>query len=105
MGKLAYGFTEEYVFDDHTLAHLRSVIVAKLVRQESFVFTWQDETQQHSIWLHPGAHIRFVFDDQRQLKLNRRWLESLAELANTPSGLRLTPEPEPYEETGVNETV
>lgn len=105
MGKFLYGSTDEYSFDDHTLAHLRSVIVAKLVRQESFVFTWQDAQKQHSIWLHPGAHIRFVFDEQKQLKLNRRWVETLAELANTPAGLRLIPEPEPYEETGVNETV
>ena len=94
MGKLYYGPQGEFDFDDRALIHLRSVIVAKLLRQESFVFTWADGDLRRSVWMHPSTHLTFEFDSGEEHDINRAWLEVLAELANTPSGLRLVPEPE-----------
>lgn len=94
MGKLYYGSQTVFEFDDRTLLHLRSVIVGKLVRQESFVFSWVDDGMQHSVWVHPSMHLVFTFDAETDRELNRAWLETLAELANAPAGLRLVPEPE-----------
>ena len=94
MGKLYYGPQTVFEFRDRTLIHLRSVIVGKLVRQESFVFSWVDAGQQRSIWMHPAMHLVFEFDAEGEHELNRAWLETLAELANAPAGLRLVPEPE-----------
>lgn len=89
-----YGPHAAFEFDDRALVHLRSVIVAKLLRQESFVFTWVEGDMQRSIWMHPSMHLMFSFDTTEEHELNRAWLEALAELANAPAGLRLIPEPE-----------
>lgn len=94
MGKLYYGPQSTFEFDDRTLVHLRSVIVAKLIRQESFVFSWSDGEHKRSIWMHPAMHLVFAFDTDTEQEMNRAWLELLAELANTPAGLRLAPEPQ-----------
>lgn len=94
MGNLYYGQSRVFDFDDRTLAHLRSVILVKLQRQESFVFTWQDVDLQRSIWLHPTVALEFEISSPRGAELNRGWVELLADSANTPAGLRLIPEPD-----------
>jgi len=92
MGYLHYGSGHRFEFDDHLLAHLRSVILSKLLLQESFVFTWVDFGEQRSIWLHPSLPLQFEFDRQTTPELDREWLEHLSLLANSPGGLRLTAE-------------
>lgn len=94
MGTFHYGPQGSFEFDDRTLVHLRSVIVAKLIRQESFVFSWTEGDVQRSVWMHPSMHLTFTFEGSEEHELNRAWLEALAELANEPAGLRLIPEPE-----------
>ncbi|GAA2238315.1 hypothetical protein GCM10010401_08180 [Rarobacter faecitabidus] len=89
MGLLHYGLNQSYEFDDRTLNHLRSVITGKLLRQERFVLTWLDGGHQKSIWLHPGAHLAFEFDAAVVPELDRAWLTSLMNQANSPAGLRL----------------
>ncbi|WP_427870359.1 hypothetical protein [Leucobacter luti] len=93
MGSLSYGGTQSFEFEDRLLAHLRSVITMKLVRHESFMFTWNEGTVQRTVWLHPSSQLVFEFDSTEGLGLNREWVERLSDLANGPSGLHIVEEP------------
>lgn len=92
MGSLHYGSNQVFLFEDRVLAHLRSVILGKLVLQESFAFTWNDSGAQRSLWMHPGLMLQFEFDSADSYEINRSWIEALAATANSPGGLRLVPE-------------
>jgi len=98
VGKFIYGTPSISVeFDDRVLAHLKVVILAKLRRQESFTFSWEYTSAQgsghSSIWLHPAIPLQFDFYGKKDPTLNRIWLEEMVQLANTPAGLRIIPEP------------
>lgn len=95
MGKLYYGCTTSFSFDDRTLTHMRSVIFAKLNLHESLAFSWVSEGQQRTIWITPNAQLHFEFDEALTPELNPAWIEQLLSLANSPAGLRLVEEPEP----------
>lgn len=94
MGQLLYGSPpERFDFDDRTLAHVEIVIIAKLRRQESFTLAMvTDGGARTSIWLHPSSVLQFTYDVAAH-EINRAWLEELVDSANTPAGLRITPEP------------
>ena len=57
MGSFRYGEIVRVDFEDRTLAHLQSVIGAKVRRGESFHFSWMDDRSQgggrSSVWIHP----------------------------------------------------
>ncbi len=98
MGKFIYGTPAIAVdFDDRVLAHLKVVILAKVRRGESFTFTWEYAAAagsgHSSIWIHPTIPLQFDFLGNREPSLNREWVEELVKLSNTPSGLRVIPEP------------
>ena len=93
MGRLHYGETKSFVFDDRLLTHLRTVILGKLNLQESLVFTWSDDDGQHSIWLHPAATVHFEFDSETTPEINPAWIEQLFSLSNSPGGLRIVEAP------------
>lgn len=93
MGYLHYG-DQKFQFEDRVLTHLRTVIAGKLVLQECFMFTWRREEQQHSIWFHPTNMLHFEFDAAVTQPINRKWVEALAALANSPAGLKLIAEPQ-----------
>jgi hypothetical protein len=98
VGKLIYGTPSIAVdFDDRALAHLKIVILAKLRRAESFAFSWDYTVAAGSgnttVWMHPTIPLQFDFLGNRQPQLNRLWVEALVTLANSPSGLRVIPEP------------
>jgi hypothetical protein len=98
VGKFIYGTPSISVeFDDRVLAHLKVVILAKLRRQESFTFSWEYTSAQgsghSSVWLHPAIPLQFDFYGKKDPTLNRLWLEEMVQLANTPAGLRIIPEP------------
>jgi hypothetical protein len=97
MGTLTYDSTLSADFDDRILAHLQMVIGAKLRRNESFYFTWKDDTSigdgRTAIWIHPALPLAFKFFGGRAPTLNREWVEQLMLQANTPAGLILIPEP------------
>lgn len=98
MGKFIYGTPSVSIdFDDRVLAHLKAVIVAKLRRNESFTFSWEYEASSGSghtsVWLNPAIPVQFDFLGSRAPRLNKAWLEELIQLANSPAGLRVTPEP------------
>lgn len=97
MGKLIYNDTVRVDIEDRALAHLQLVITTKLRRGESFTFTWTD-TAKHgygrtTVWIHPHASLVFKFHGSREPALNRTWLESLSQVANSSAGLTTLPEP------------
>lgn len=100
MGTLTYDSTLKADFDDRALAHLRMVIGTKLRRNEAFFLSWKDDASigngRSTIWLHQAIPIAFKFHGGREIQLNLRWVEELMNLANSGTGLRLVPEPEPY---------
>ena len=98
MGKLLYaGGTASIEIDDRPLAHIRTVILAKLRRGESLAFTWESGTYGHpgksTIWIHPAMPLQFDFYGSREVALNRRWLDELMASANTNSGMYVGAEP------------
>lgn len=105
MGKFMYSTPATSVeFDDRVLAHLRVVIIAKLRRGESFTFSWVNTSEsgggRNCVWLNPCVSLQFEFYGSKEPDLNRKWLEALACLTNTPAGLQILPEPpEPTPET------
>ncbi|MFV0432509.1 MAG: hypothetical protein ACK5LO_00795 [Leucobacter sp.] len=91
MGFLIYGGTQEYEFDDRTLAHVKVAITMKFRRQESFLMSWVNPPERGagrmSIWLSPSIPLAFRFAGSRAPTLNRVWLTVLNDLSNTPRGL------------------
>lgn len=97
MGTLTYGpGTKQISIDDRDLAHLQAVMIAKLRRSESFLFSWDrssDMGSGHSaLWVHPAIHLEFTFHGSKRVPLNREWIERLMSRANSASGLELLPE-------------
>lgn len=100
MGKFMYDGMIKVDFDDRLLAHLQTVIGAKVRRGESFHFSWKDDSSigdgRTMIWIHPGASIVYKFYGSRRPELNRAWVEALMFTANSPTGLYAVPEPGPH---------
>lgn len=97
MGKLFYGAARyEVEFEDRVLAHLQLVMAGKLRRSEAFLLSWTTPPERGSgrsaIWVHPSTDLHFQFSGSGRPSVNREWLERLAILANTASGLYVTPE-------------
>lgn len=91
MGFLIYGGTQEYEFEDRTLAHLKVAITIKLRRQESFLMSWTNPAERGggrvSLWLTPSIPLTFRFNGSRPPQLNKVWLSVLNDFSNTPRGL------------------
>lgn len=98
VGVLTYNFIRTVEIDDRPLAHLRSVIFAKLRRGESFSYSWENQVERgsgrNSIWFSPGIAVTFEFFEEREIPLNPHWIRALSKAANSPGGLTLVPEPE-----------
>ena len=97
MGTLLYGNpNSEITFPDRALAHLQVVIVAKLRRRESFVFSWAIPSTGGSgrtaIWVDPSITMMFRYSGSRMPALNRAWIDVLAASSNSPAGLVFTDE-------------
>jgi hypothetical protein len=98
VGKLVYGpHRSEWEFDDRMLAHLRVVIVTKFRRRESFTLSWELHRENGggriSLWLDPAIPLEFHFVGGREPSLNREWIEQLATIAGTTTGLVPLDEP------------
>ncbi|MGF3054973.1 ATP-dependent DNA ligase [Microbacterium sp. YY-01] len=101
MGKFIYDETVKVEVEDRTLAHLQIVIGTKLRRGESFYFTWREDASvgggRTSVWLHQAVPLVYKYHGSRRPALNTAWIDALAYTANSPSGLRLVPEPSELE--------
>jgi hypothetical protein len=98
MGKFTYDSTLVVDFDDRVLAHLQIVIGAKLRRNESFYFSWRDDSAvgdgRSVVWVHPAISIVYKYHGGRPPSINRNWIEDLMSTANSSAGLRIVPEPQ-----------
>ena len=97
MGTIYYGGSATPIhIEDRALAHLKVVIATKLRRGESFTLSWKHPDDQprgrSTIWLHPSIPLRFVFDEPETPRLNRQFIEDLANSANTSGGIMLVAE-------------
>ena len=97
VGTLVYDQKVIANIDDRALAHLQVVVINKLRRQESFSISLQDAGKTISVWVSPHSALAFVYAGNRRPTLNRRWIEDLAETANSAGGMFMIPEPPPYE--------
>ncbi|KKI16860.1 MULTISPECIES: DUF7882 family protein [unclassified Leucobacter] len=103
MGFLIYGGTQEFEFDDRTLAHLKVAITTKLRRQESFLMSWVHPAERGggrlSVWLAPSIPLVFRFSGSRPPQLNRHWIEVLTEHSHTARGLLVLTETDAAKQT------
>jgi hypothetical protein len=98
MGTFLYGSPSiEVSFDDRALMHIQVVITAKLRRRESFIFTWNDSSEQgsgrSSVWLDPSIPLYYRYFGSRVPTINREWIDALMGTANSGSGMLFTNEP------------
>lgn len=98
MGTLIYGTTGLTIdLEDRVLAHLQIVIVAKLRRNEGFLFTWRDShdsgSARSSVWMHASVPLQFLYDDAETPEINRSWLDVLSMSSHSAAGLRVVAEP------------
>ena len=97
MGTLFYGASRLAIpFDERVLTHLQIVMNAKLRRGESFALSWANTAEAGSgrsiVWISPSTDLHYKFSGSRPALVNRKWIEELAILANTPQGLHVTEE-------------
>ena len=105
MGFLMYGGSQEYEFEDRTLAHLKVAITIKLRRQESFLMSWTNPAERGggrvSLWLSPTIPLTFRFSGSRPPQLNKVWLSVLNDFSNTARGLVVISEDEAQKHAAV----
>jgi hypothetical protein len=98
MGRFIYDTLNNSIdIEDRTLAHLRIVIMNKLRRSESFMFTVDLDSEgisRRSFWMHPSVPLQFAFHGSREPRLNRLWIEALMTSASSPNGLFVVSEPQ-----------
>jgi hypothetical protein len=98
MGKLTYGDSGMQIdIDDRSMMHLQVVIGAKLRRGESFFFSWTNDpeggTGRTSLWMDPSIPLFFKFFGGEAASINREWIATLTDSANSGQGLIFTAEP------------
>lgn len=82
MGTLFYGGDRTPIrIDDRILAHLRTVVTAKMRRGEGFLISWTDSISigdgRSSVWLNSGTDLHYKFDGAKQVKLDPALLEEM----------------------------
>ncbi|WP_053351263.1 DUF7882 family protein [Leucobacter musarum] len=96
MGYLIHG-NHEYAFEDRLLAHLKTVIGQKLLKQEGFFLSWTKTADEGSgrvsVWLSPHVTVAFRLGGDR-IELNPVWIRALAALSHTQRGLVVVSEEE-----------
>ena len=98
MGTFVYEGGQKVAIEDRALTHLQLVMVAKLRRGEPFPFSWKEDPSigggRTTVWIHAASNMVFKYAGSRQPAISRLWVEALAFVANSPSGLYLVPEPQ-----------
>jgi hypothetical protein len=94
VGKLFYGTdTEPAELPDRVLAHVKTVVAAKLRRGESFTLSWQHPGEaiggRSTLWLNPSIPMRFVFSSPDGETLDPEMLHRFARAANSSAGLTI----------------
>lgn len=99
MGTLHYGNGVHTVtMPDDILAHVKVVATTKLRRNESFTLSWRHpsagDAGRSTLWMQPSIPLLFQFDSAEPARLDPDYLRSLADAANTSTGLVVSWEPE-----------
>jgi len=94
VGQLFYGTdTEPAELPDRVLAHVKTVVAAKLRRGESFTLSWQHPGDavggRSTLWLNPSIPMRFVFSNPEGETLDPEILQRFARAANSSGGLTI----------------
>lgn len=92
MGSLFYGSTSEPIrIPEIVLAHLQAVTIVRLRRGESFTVSWRLPDgavgRRSTIWMHPAIPLRFVFDVDAEIALDREILRHFAQAAHSTAGI------------------
>lgn len=97
MGTFIYDGGPKTEIDDRALAHIQLVVASKLRRGEPFGFSWKEDMSvgggRTTVWVHPGAALVFKYHGSRPPEINRNWVQALTQVASSPGGLYLVPEP------------
>lgn len=93
LGKFLYGSpADTFELDDRTLAHVEIVVLAKLRRREAFALSIETPSGEHStLWIGTNSTLQFRFGSHDH-EINRSWLETMIDSANSPAGLKIVPE-------------
>lgn len=87
VGVLVYGTGETRLrIEDPTLAHVKTITLMKLRRNESFALTIRQDSSNEgrtTLWLHPAIALQFTFDSDDLGEVDRPLLEELMHEANT----------------------
>ena len=83
-------------FEDRLLAHLQVVVSLKLRRNEPFFLSWVQSAAtgggRRSIWIDSGVPLYIEYTGGRPPSINREWVETLTQSANSSAGLVITEE-------------
>ncbi|MFD4422363.1 ATP-dependent DNA ligase [Agromyces sp. NPDC058484] len=96
MGTFTYNGTLTVEFEDRLLAHLQWVIMTKLRRNESFIFSWTKAEEagggRTSVWI--DRHIPVVFDYPTSVvpEMSREWATGLMNTTFQVAGLQIIPD-------------
>lgn len=86
MGAIVYGTGENrFLLEDRLLAHVKTITLMKLRRNESFSVTLRDASTEQgrvTLWLHPSIPLQFSFDSNETFDMDRPLLEDLMHGAN-----------------------
>ncbi|WP_394552496.1 ATP-dependent DNA ligase [Agromyces sp. MMS24-JH15] len=93
MGFFVFDDNRPIQLDDRVLAHLQVVIIDKLRRNESFELALQRNGVLVSMWVNCQMPIEFVYEGNRQPRINWRWAQVMSAEAGFSGTLRLLPEP------------
>jgi hypothetical protein len=95
MGTLTYGAIQrEITIDDHLLAHVEAVTLARLRRSNSFALRWTEKDEvgdgRRTIWIHEAADLYFEYDGKGPDQPDRDLLDKLAVAADSNNGINLS---------------
>jgi hypothetical protein len=79
--------------EDRLLAHVQTVVITKVRRNEGFVLSWTEAPSQgsgrRSIWIHPHLELVFEYNGSKRPELDQKQAEEMMNRAGTNSGLDL----------------
>lgn len=90
MGSIIYGHDAHAIrIDDEVLCYIKTVVLLKLRRNESFTISYDRAGQgRASIWVHPATCLQFSFDQPASAPLDRDRLARLMRDVNATGDLK-----------------
>lgn len=94
MGTLYYGSARTPVqIEDRILAHVKVLTGSKLRRNEPFLLSWNESSEEghgrSSVWMHPNVDLIYRFDGGRAPELDNTLLDQMASEAASQTGVHV----------------